>query len=780
MKKRVISLLLCIILIVSAIPPVSAASGDFTDTFGGKQYAVQTGYYYAYGRNTSSSPVYLPFYYSDGFFEQSPSVYNAHLATMSLNAAIAATHDGGSDYENHHAPIRQLLSDIGCPESSIYVNADSLVEPTNDSIAFALGSKELAYQNGEKTGYVLVPIAIRGGGYGREWVSNFTLGASGEAQGFSEASDKVYAELQTYLKNNGLSELAASHKVKFWPVGYSRAGAVANLLALRLIEQYGSSLVYAYPWEAPMGGVKAREGSLDLSGIHNCVNYADLVPLVAPSKMGFKRYGVDKVFPSQNAAAYQTEKAAMLRQLALIDPNYHFSDSFPIYGMKQYDYWNLITIIGKLLDGDLSADDIIEEIYTRPDSDTNSPNYFIGEYYRQFLTNLQDWSITSRKKYASEPLVLNGKTYKTIEDVVRTILGAILGGEEDELERIVDELGDLAGEEFSTGDYADLLGLLNDWNSFDEYEQEEYIEYYWDIFHTAFDDNRICDKAYLKKAWPTLVCTLLPALCSDYNTKGSELGYDGKKVAVMTLTMIENASMIAMNHDYFPNLAWARSFDSYYVDRMPGRSTRPVSTAPVPAATVTINGKTVSLSTVEAASTGIIPGQMITLDVPGRSGETIFCKLEDMLSGTTLIERSLYDWKGIQAPTTEDVNRVYKLSLTVNSYGLVTDSVFYFRCTPNCSVSVHSVDDAGLHYNADLKNPIDDEVCVLAALYWNGRMMASAVSEPFIPTEVLESGAGTVSGTLDLPRSSGYTYRVFLIEADTNRPLCSEGVYQIP
>ena len=52
--------------------------------------------------------------------------------------------------------------------------------------------------------------------------------------------------------------------------------------------------VVAYCMEAPQGGVQSAEHpDRDYRPIHNVINVDDLVPYVAPSAYGFKRYGVD-------------------------------------------------------------------------------------------------------------------------------------------------------------------------------------------------------------------------------------------------------------------------------------------------------------------------------------------------------------------------------------------------------------------------------------------------------------------------------------------------------
>ena len=64
------------------------------------------------------------------------------------------------------------------------------------------------------------------------------LELGGSVIGFSDAANQVYGHIRNYIANYGLSEKAASGKVKFWVVGYSRAGATANLTAKRLVDSY--------------------------------------------------------------------------------------------------------------------------------------------------------------------------------------------------------------------------------------------------------------------------------------------------------------------------------------------------------------------------------------------------------------------------------------------------------------------------------------------------------------------------------------------------------------
>ena len=131
-----------------------------------------------------------------------------------------------------------------------------------------------------------------------EWVSNVTIGSDGEAEGFAFAADRVVSEyLTAYLTSR--PEIGAKldeGSVAFWLQGYSRGGAVANLVAKRLIDRYQATgnEVYAYCIEAPSGGVVDLElPDRDYRSIHNVINPNDPVPYLAPTSMGFVRYGVD-------------------------------------------------------------------------------------------------------------------------------------------------------------------------------------------------------------------------------------------------------------------------------------------------------------------------------------------------------------------------------------------------------------------------------------------------------------------------------------------------------
>ena len=234
----------------------------------------------------------INFKYSDGFFETDPKMYNPHMATTSAAMTKAsvnyATNNG--NYKNAADCIKSVLKQEGFGD--VFISESYTKKPTADSIACAIGKKQVKL-TGEKTKTV-VSVTVRSGSYEQEWASNVTLGKSGEAKGFAQAAKQVTGLIEDYIKNNELEADAAQGKVIFWVQGFSRGAAASNLTAKRLIDKYENSAVYAYCFAAPQGGVASEERKdRDYTSIHNVVNIDDIVTYVAPTAMGFKRYGVD-------------------------------------------------------------------------------------------------------------------------------------------------------------------------------------------------------------------------------------------------------------------------------------------------------------------------------------------------------------------------------------------------------------------------------------------------------------------------------------------------------
>lgn len=267
------------------------------------------------------------YYYTDEYFFKNPDIYNSSLATMSLCLELSTW--SSYDYADWYNPNLSVDDDAFWEDKLVNVKtlllgsrdedkiaagyggigfdhfaANSFWEeaPQKDSIGVVAARKQIT---DESTGedYTLVAVVVRGGGYGNEWASNVTVGDSGDHQGFADARDKVLKflcdEYLPYLEDD------ESKNIKLWIVGYSRAGATANMVAGAINEGYSLphniSDVYCYAFAAPMGALGSSISGTH-NNIHNVINLNDIVPYVAPYKWGFERYNQDKDYTLPTAA----------------------------------------------------------------------------------------------------------------------------------------------------------------------------------------------------------------------------------------------------------------------------------------------------------------------------------------------------------------------------------------------------------------------------------------------------------------------------------------------
>ena len=277
-------------------------------------------------------------YYNDSYFTLDNHDIHEEIALASHAMALATFH-GGEDYTTHSDYLKDLWEKEEF--TNIYMNDAFYVKPETDSIGFGIASKTIE-------DFTLIAIAVRGGNYDGEWASNFTIGEEGNSQGFDEASDKVVAGFERYCTSYQIS----GH-IKIWISGYSRAAITSNMTAGKLLNgmvegryanciySFTSDDVYAYCFEPPMGvGATLEEANAALyHGIHNFLNYNDLVPLVAPYEWGFVRYGTDHYYPDRLNDIY-FEESEREKIISL----YHFTygaEKFHDYTVDQWKFFDV-------------------------------------------------------------------------------------------------------------------------------------------------------------------------------------------------------------------------------------------------------------------------------------------------------------------------------------------------------------------------------------------------------------------------------------------------------
>ncbi len=252
----------------------------------------------------------LPFYYTDGFFDNSACSYNHKLAEMSLGMSMSAftASVGGDKY------IRALFNEIGCDDRSVQTEKFEKTDAVEDSCGYAFGAKKLY------SGEYLIAVTIRSHRYGGEWVSNVHVvdeDCPDYATGFKSAADSVYDALCEYISRRRLDK----KHLKLWITGFSRGAAVANLLGARLSLEGSISKddIFVYTFAAPLTVYDRAACFTD--NIFNIVSELDLVPRVPLAAWGFVRYGTDLYLPCttrRGAAEYEKLLEAMRVQFDLI------------------------------------------------------------------------------------------------------------------------------------------------------------------------------------------------------------------------------------------------------------------------------------------------------------------------------------------------------------------------------------------------------------------------------------------------------------------------------
>lgn len=333
--------------------------------------------------------------YDDSYFLEDNGKYNQGIALASFASTMTTCGD-----EAEFAKRGQHLTSLWKKEgfSDILLSQTMTVKPTLDSIGYGIAKKKIE-------DFTLVAITIRSGSYGAEWASNLTIGEEGDSKGFKDASDTVLAGLGGYLSGR-----AVQGRVKFWLSGYSRGGAVANLLGADILQRIQEGTfysevsvtpndVYAYCFEPPLcAKTTIEEASGDLyKGIHNLMNFNDMIARLLPHAWGFVRYGNNYFYPDRltDIRFDETERKKLVS-------NYHFAPGGHNFSAYTIDDWRFF---------DAGEKDTQEGNLPR-----KSLHPSLGRFGVELIPNLLAHQLLTREIYA-----------KGFEESIRNLIAAIAG-----------------------------------------------------------------------------------------------------------------------------------------------------------------------------------------------------------------------------------------------------------------------------------------------------------------------------------------------------------------
>ncbi len=813
--RKSLCYLLAAALICGIAPATIFAESSAPTTYNGCD--VINGYYYARGSiaTGTGNRYYIPFYYSDGMFlgdAADPTVYDPHLATMSCNLSIAINRTRREESTPYrHTVARQLLADIGCEDSTIFVNEDELGPSLADSIGFIMANKKLKYSDGKESGKILVPIAIRGYGYDLEWINNFIVGTEGEAEGFSTATSKVYKDIKAYIENYNLTEEIKAGNVLFWVVGYSRGGAIANLLAKRLVDDYGTGSVCAYTLESPMPGVLS-DNSAKYDCIHNLVNYGDLVTKLVPSNMGFTRYGQDfELVPYDNTSDYNSRLAETKEQLWAIAPTSELDidtlDEFEI-ASATIDLFDIgLSDLLSFLNG-VKLDDIFKPVDM---TYSGTKSQLKGEWFELFIEAVQNWVIldenktkVSRESYTTDPATFaSASGYIGLEKALGNVMTILLPMDDDQKETFVDGAKDFVSDKL-LGNALDLINNLENWNNpskLKDTKKESFLLDIWNDFvdtgaFDAFDADQV---ATFEKSWPTFANLLFSLVSADaqkssrtdyanynYTKQTREVGFiithtetyygatDGTELTeklMLVSTLILNIKHLLSDQDALVNLAWARTYDDWYsaydatiLDEDFTISEEP--TAPKAVYFDAVNKEMVDLSSDIANPTDFMLENTIYLDADEINGEAIFYTVDDLAStkDDEDLTEQLYQGIGLNLKGVCEES-VYAINV-FSRYKLQSSEIatYYISTVKPIEFAAGSLFISGekLHYNISYDLETDETAQVIVTAYNEDGQYCGIVCMDAINKDQTSNTVTLLDGD--------YDYMLFLVD-DSFKPL---------
>ena len=451
-------------------------------------------------------------YYTDDYFKPSAdrSRPDVSLASASIHLAVASFNAMDSaEYTDKDRNVRNLLTMLGYSD---YDCSESFHQkPSDDSIAIAAAAKKPAGAD-----YTLMAVAVRGGGYEAEWSGNFSLGKVGNHTDFQQCADYCMTFLRQYVQDHHITG-----RVKLWLTGYSRGGAVGNIMAGEI--DRGNALpgltvsyedLYAYFFEPPQGvEVSNDPRNARYNNIWNFLNYNDVVPLVAMSELGFSRYGRDYYYPDATMANYAAQREAMLHFYDAQESKEFREYTVDDFQMKKFDPANGFIV------------DDTESTMTQ------------GDFERKLVSKMVTDTIKTRDNYVNE--YQNG-----FRAVMHVVFGkSLLTGREGDVERFITALQKNIQEQDTAAQFAEAAQ-----NPWDENGLRTVLS---DVIVQSMNDAEVnaLDPVTLSKFVNGAVKLVGGMLITDPD---------------LTVTLLTHLTSVANAHYPEVGMAWLKTMDPNY------------------------------------------------------------------------------------------------------------------------------------------------------------------------------------------------------------------------
>lgn len=261
------------------------------------------------------------FYYSDDWFDENPEVRNDELALMSMKLTAAVIDDDSEGSETGKAFLEKLGFDS--------VGSYGFHTEDPDDMSYMFAKKKL--DSGETLIAVIVQSSAMDNGIKlKSWKQNFTVNgedASGEHYAFSKAAEMALPQIETISDGT-------EGNVKYWIMGHSRGGALADLISAKLpaaLREHGKEAeIFGYTFEAPaVVDAKMIDDQSKYRYIHNYSASDDIVTMVPPAKWGMTLYGEKHEIKSEETDAKVNEELEKLGSKARLADEPGLGDMTP-------------------------------------------------------------------------------------------------------------------------------------------------------------------------------------------------------------------------------------------------------------------------------------------------------------------------------------------------------------------------------------------------------------------------------------------------------------------
>lgn len=469
-------------------------------------------------------------YVSDGYFKQSSTIYNPHLASLSMvfanSTGPAGDPKGAHDFNWFKSQTGRISGFLTKIHFEDFDSNDDYKKPTAfDTIGVGAAKKEIGDD------YTVVAVGIRSSGYRFEWANNMWLGDGTKSdymhEGWYNAANKTISFIQSYVDNH-----VTTSKIKLWITGFSRGGATANITAGLLDNKIKNSDklfnnatlshddLFAYTFEAPQGAnynstnIEKPKSNL-YNNIWNIINPNDIVPKVAMSQYGFTRFGTDKYITDYfyDSTNYVANRDVYKKLLAKLTTETMNPDDFRMYGLP-------IDFLGKGAASKIMTDNftILQPDHTKGGYTANIAEMLLLEELTSNIGSRSDYVRKLQSGLKDVLLLLMDYNYQFDKSTIFASLPGALA-------------------EFVLGGI--IYGITGSYN---------YIDGAFDAFKRVIPNETISTAI-------KLIIPLLGPLVSTYWNRPNEL-----------ISCAKYIKEIFQNHNTEVTLAHVRAQDSYYID----------------------------------------------------------------------------------------------------------------------------------------------------------------------------------------------------------------------